>query len=345
MIWIIGAEGWLGPNALGLTGPPNSLTAMVPIIVISLTVDYAIQTVSHYREQRVAGERVVGAIRAGLRNVTVPVTLAAVTTIVSLLMSLFSPIGIVGDFGIIAALGVGMSLIVMLTLVPAGRAIIDRRREARGTLTPHRPISNALPGVERVAELLGREVTRRPAPYIILVVAVTIALGFGATGLTSAFNIRDILPRGGSVLEDMNTLDAGVDDYVVRPFSPTELVTRVQTALRRRAAPELAEPSEPYRLGELTIDYPERRVSLLGRSVRLTDIEYRLLDELSVNAGRVLTHDHLLQRIWGLGHSGHSGPVRTFVKNLRHKLGDDADHPAYIFTEPRVGYRMAKGET
>ena len=210
MIWIIGAEGWLGPNALGLTGPPNSLTAMVPIIVISLTVDYAIQTVSHYREQRAAGEPVVGAIRTGLRNVTVPVTLAAVTTIVSLLVSLFSPIGIVGDFGIIAALGVGMSLIVMLTLVPAGRAIIDRRREARGTLTPPRPISNALPGVERVAELLGREVTRRPAPYIMVVVAVTIGLGFAATGLKSEFSIRDILPRGGSVLEDMNTLNAAV---------------------------------------------------------------------------------------------------------------------------------------
>ena len=210
MIWITGAEGWLGPNGLGLTGPPNSLTAMVPIIVIALTVDYAIQIVSHYREQRTAGERVVGAVRTGLRNVTVPLTLAAVTTIVSLLASLFSPIGIVGDFGIIAGLGVGMSLFVMLTLVPAGRTIIDRRREARGTLATPRPISNALPGVRRMAELLGREVTRRPAPYIIVVVAVTIGLGFAATDLESEFSIRDILPRGGSLLEDMNTLDAAV---------------------------------------------------------------------------------------------------------------------------------------
>ena len=147
------------------------------------------------------------------------------------------------------------------------------------------------------------------------------------------------------MLEDMNTLDAGADDYVVKPFLPTELMARVKTALRRRAAPKPAKPSEPYRLGELTIDYPERRASLLGRAVQLTDIEYRLLDELSVNAGRVLTHHHLLQRVRAPGHSGHSGPVRTFVKNLRHKLGDDADHTAYIFTEPRVGYRMAKGET
>ena len=210
LIWIVGAEGWLGPMGLGITGPPNSLTAMVPIIMIGLTVDYAIQAVSHYREQRAAGERVLESVRMGMRNVIVPLLLAAVTTIVSLLAGLFSPVEIVGDFGIIAGLGVGMSLIVMLTLIPAGRIIIDRRRERRGTLRPPRLIANALPGVERVAGLLGREVTRRPAPYIVVVVAVTIGLGFAARDLKSEFSIRDVLPRGGSVLTDLNTLDAAV---------------------------------------------------------------------------------------------------------------------------------------
>ena len=210
IIWIVGAEGWLGPNGLGLTGPPNSLTVMVPIIVIGLTVDYAIQIVSHYREQRVAGEGVLAAVRAGLGNVTVPLILAAVTTIVSLLASLFSPIEIVGDFGIIAGLGVGMSLIVMLTLVPAGRMIIDRRREARGTLKEPRPIASALPGVRRLAGWLGRSVTRKPAPYIVGVIVVTVGLGIAATDLESEFSIRDILPRGGALMTDMNTLDAAV---------------------------------------------------------------------------------------------------------------------------------------
>ena len=175
--WVVGAEGWLGPNALGLIGPPSLLTAMVPVVIISLTVDYAIQAVSHYREQRVAGEPVVPAVRKGLRNVTVPLTLAAVTTIVSLLASLFSPIGVIGDFGIVAGLGVGMSLVVMLTLIPAGRTIIDRRRESRGKLAPARPISNALPGIPQVAELLGKWVTRHPTPYLVGVIAVTIGLG------------------------------------------------------------------------------------------------------------------------------------------------------------------------
>ena len=210
LVWIMGAEGWVGPKGLGLTGPPNSLTSMVPIIVIGLTVDYAIQAVSHYREQRSEGEQVVDAVRQGLRNVTIPLVLAAVTTIVSLLANLFSPVEIVGDFGIIGGMGVGMSLIVMLTLIPAGRTIIDRRREARGTLRPTRPISGALPGIERVAEFLGRQVTHRPAPYIVSVLAITAVLGYAATDIKSEFSIRDLLPRGGSVLEDMDTLDTAV---------------------------------------------------------------------------------------------------------------------------------------
>ena len=210
IIWIVGTEGWLGPNALGVIGPPSSLSTMVPVIIISLTVDYAIQAVSHYREQRVEGRSVVEAVRKGLSNVTIPLMLAAVTTMVSLLVTLFSPIGVIADFGVVAAMGVGMALIVMLTLLPAGRTIIDRRRESRGTLKPARPISNALPGIPRMAEVLGRWVTRRPAPYIVAVVLVTIGLGYAATGLTSEFSIKDVLPRGGSVMKDMNTLEASV---------------------------------------------------------------------------------------------------------------------------------------
>lgn len=210
IIWITGAEGWLGPNGLGIVGAPNPLSSMVPIIIIGLTVDYAIQSVSHYRERRLAGESVEVAVRTGLRNVTLPLVLAAVTTVVSLLAGLFSPIDMVGDFGIVGGLGVGLALIVMLTLLPAARTILDRRREARGNLKPPRPIAAALPGVERLASWLGRSVTRRPAPYLIVVAAVTIGLGYAATGLDSEYSIRDLLPRGGTVLTDLNTLDTAV---------------------------------------------------------------------------------------------------------------------------------------
>ena len=136
----------------------------------------------------------------------------------------------------------------------------------------------------------------------------------------------------------------GADDYVVKPFSPTELVARIKAALRKREAPEWAEPSQPYVFGDLTIDYAERRVTLAGRPVQLTAIEYGLLFELSANAGRVMTYDRLLQRVWGLRISGDSRRVRTAAKQLRRKLGDDANNPTYILNEPRVGYRMEKGE-
>ena len=136
----------------------------------------------------------------------------------------------------------------------------------------------------------------------------------------------------------------GADDYVVKPFSPMELVARIKAALRKREAPEWAEPSEPFVLGELTIDYAERRVTLAGRLVPLTAIEYGLLFELSANAGRVMTYGRLLQRVWGLRGSRDSRRVRTAAKQLRRKLGDDANNPTYILNEPRVGYRMEKGE-
>ena len=132
----------------------------------------------------------------------------------------------------------------------------------------------------------------------------------------------------------------GADDYVVKPFSPTELAARIGAALRRRDA---AEPAEPYVLGDLVIDYAEREVTLAGAPVRLTAIEYRTLVELSVNAGRVSTYGYLLRRIWG-EEDGEIGPLRTVVNTLRRRLGDDAKNPAYIFTELRVGYRMPRGE-
>ena len=131
-------------------------------------------------------------------------------------------------------------------------------------------------------------------------------------------------------------LEAGAADYIVKPFSPTELRARIRAALRRRAEPE------PYLLGDLTIHYEERRVNVAGRNVPLTATEYELLRVLSLNAGRVSTHESLLRQVWGARHNGDTELVRTFVKKLRRKLGDDAASPAYIVNERGVGYRMAR---
>ena len=147
--------------------------------------------------------------------------------------------------------------------------------------------------------------------------------------------------RGGDQIVE-RAFGAGADDYIVKPFSPTELAARIEAVLRRRAASDRSRPREPYALGDLTINYAERRVTVAGCPVQLTATEYKLLFELSANAGQVLTQDQLLRRIWGPDYSGDSRLLRSFVKKLRRKLNDDANSPRYIFTEPRVGYRMVK---
>ena len=130
-------------------------------------------------------------------------------------------------------------------------------------------------------------------------------------------------------------LEAGAEDYVVKPFSPTELVARVRVALRRRAEPEA------FVLGDLTIDYDRRRVSVAGREVRLTATEYELLHVLALNAGRVSTYGSLLRRVWHARDGGGDPKlVRAFVKQLRRKLGDDVGNSAYIVNERGIGYRM-----
>ena len=138
--------------------------------------------------------------------------------------------------------------------------------------------------------------------------------------------------------------EQGAADYIVKPFSPTELVARVRAALRKQADPYQIESLESYVLGDLTIDYAARRVTVAGQLVKLTATEYALLFELSVNAGRVLTYDQLLRRVWGLTDSSDVRVIRSPIRNLRRKLDDDASSPTYIFTEPRVGYQMPEGQ-
>ena len=136
--------------------------------------------------------------------------------------------------------------------------------------------------------------------------------------------------------------DAGAVDYIVKPFSPTELTARIRAALRQRAAFKQPEPPEPYTYNQLTINYTQHRATLAGQPIHLTNIEYRLLAELSTNAGRVITYDHLRRQVWNLPPGGDLRPMRTAMRSLRQKINDNANDPTYIFTETRTGYRMAK---
>ena len=134
----------------------------------------------------------------------------------------------------------------------------------------------------------------------------------------------------------VRALDAGAADYIVKPFSPSELTARVRAALRRQAG------VEPFQLGELSIDYDRRRVAVAGQPVDLTATEFELLRVLSVNHGRALTFDSLLRQAWKRDASKPPDPklVRAVVKRLRTKLGDDAANPTWVQNVRGVGYRM-----
>ena len=208
VVWVSGAEGWLGPEGAGLIGPPSTMTSIVSIILIGLVVDYAIQTVGLYREARASGDRVHEAARRGLRRVIIPLALAAVTTIASFLTNLRSPIGANADFGIVAGLGVAFGLVVTLALSAAARQLFDGWRESRGSLRTARLIAGALPGVGPLAEALGARLIRWPAPILTGVAIVTLLLGISAAQVETVYDTRDFLPSGGDALRDTNTLDA-----------------------------------------------------------------------------------------------------------------------------------------
>ncbi len=131
-------------------------------------------------------------------------------------------------------------------------------------------------------------------------------------------------------------LEAGAADYIVKPFSPTELVARIRAVLRRHAEPE------PFKLRELVIRYAERRATLAGQPLMLTAKEFDLLRVLATNAGRVATYEMLQRQVWGGREREQGPPVRAFVMKLRRKLRDDPSNPVYILNERGVGYSMPR---
>lgn len=152
----------------------------------------------------------------------------------------------------------------------------------------------------------------------------------------SAYNQEEVVGKA---------FELGAADYILKPFSETELLARIGAALRRRVSWRTTEPQGPYFRRGLSIDFDERRVAVSGRVIDLSATEYNMLYELSANAPRVIVYDELLRRVWGARKKSGRGLIRTVIKRLRRKLHDDAGEPEHIFTVPRVGYMMKKGDS
>ena len=134
-------------------------------------------------------------------------------------------------------------------------------------------------------------------------------------------------------------LDAGADDYVTKPFAIGELLARMRALERRSGGPDRSSEQPVFRFGPLEIDLPRQLVRLGGEQVQLSPTEYRLLEAMATNPGKLLTHRWLLQRVWGPAYGEANHYVRIYVQYVRRKLGDDPSRPTYILTEPGLGYR------
>ncbi len=142
--------------------------------------------------------------------------------------------------------------------------------------------------------------------------------------------------------DKVRALDAGADDYLVKPFGSAELLARVRAHLRRQHGHAGADEAT-LSFGEVTIDRARRRVFRSDELVHLTPIEYRLLLLLTAHPDRVLTHSHLLKALWGPSHAGDVHYVRVHMGNLRRKIEADPSRPRWLLTETGVGYRFAPG--
>jgi two-component system, OmpR family, KDP operon response regulator KdpE len=134
-------------------------------------------------------------------------------------------------------------------------------------------------------------------------------------------------------------LDGGANDYVTKPFVAGELLARIRVALRNRPDEE-DEPTGSITVGNLTVDFDMRLVTVSGVEVSVTPTEYRLLGMLIQAAGRVLTHRQLLRKVWGPGYETQVGSLRVYMKRLRYKIEPEPAQPKYLINEPGVGYRL-----
>ncbi|MDD5288816.1 MAG: response regulator transcription factor [Dehalococcoidales bacterium] len=164
--------------------------------------------------------------------------------------------------------------------------------------------------------------------------------------IREASDIPIIILSGQSRSEDdiVRGLDHGADEYILKPISNRELAARVKAILRRAELPSAKEPEQNniYIDDHLVVNLEERKVLVNGERIRLTPIEFRLFSQLMNNAGRILTHKQLLEKVWGWEYTDDVDYVRIYISHLRQKIEENPSQPHYILTDPGVGYYFHK---
>jgi two-component system, OmpR family, KDP operon response regulator KdpE len=151
-----------------------------------------------------------------------------------------------------------------------------------------------------------------------------------------------MLTARGEELDKVKGLEMGADDYLTKPFSHLELFARIRAVLRRAEMPPPINALPSFTSGDLAINFENREVTKRGEVVKLTPTEYNLLFLLARNAGRVLTFEMLLDKVWGPEYRDQLDYLKTYMSRLRKRLEDDSEHPRYLLTERGLGYRLMK---
>lgn len=192
------------------------------------------------------------------------------------------------------------------------------------------------------------DIVERQSPDIVLLdVGLPDLDGFAVLRELRAFSDVPVvmLTARDDAMDKVKGLELGADDYVTKPFNHLELMARVKAVLRRLDMPAPASRAPSFVSGELEVDFDKQEVRLRGDRVELTPTEYKLLYHLVRNAGHVLQHGTLLAKVWGREYVDEVDYIRVYIRRLREKLGDDPEHPRYIRTERRLGYRFLAPES